>query len=1149
MQKKSCISTIVENMINKNRTLKISLLLIAFAFFNLHASSYSQTKRITLNVSDVPIESVLSEIEEKSEFKFFFKTEEIDVKRQVSINVTKKTIADILKIIFNDGSVDYSVVKKQIVLKRKKVSIPKTSSTKDNNERPKPDVPDQQTVTGLILDGQGVPLPGASIVEKGTTNGVAADFDGNFSITVSGPNSVLVFSSIGFAKQEITVGSQTNITVTMKEDAQSLDEVVIVGYGTQKKSNVTGAISTLGGEDLENRMTEGVAQSMQGKLAGVQVVTTSGAPNSSPSFRIRGYSSTGSSNPLYIVDGLRVTDIGYLNQDSVESIEILKDASSAAIYGAEAGNGVVLITTKKGSRGSNQIFYNMQTAISSQVNRMEMMNADQFKEYWLESGRAVESSFGTANTDWQDVVFNTGLIQRHTIGFQGNNDDGSLYIALSYLKNNGMVVGKKDMNERFAAQINATYDLTPWLSIGTNNSIERGYSIGISENSVTGTGSAVGGAYYYDPTVPVVYENESDVPQHLVDAENAGFNVFRRNGKVYGDSKLMLSNLWNPLGMIDYQDDETWRTNINGVIFGTLKPATGLTFTSRLGYRINNTYHTNYTYPYYWNANQRVENGSFQADNIHNFYYQVENFANYNNTFGKHDFSVVAGMQYISNRAEYQLAETNLLINEAENYRYLDYSSPDANDEIEGNINKTSSISYFGRLGWTYDERYTLQGVFRADAYDLSKLSAQNRWGYFPAFSASWNVSNEKFMENIVSKGTLNSLKFRASWGINGNISSLNNYPYIASLGLGGNTSGSFYSLNGSSGLVTGAYPASILSNANLSWEESRQTNVGLDARLFDNHLSITADYFVKNTTDMLSTASAPAISGATTQTLNAGKIRNSGLEFDFSYNDQFGKLRFGLDANFATVENEVIESPYGAEGRQVGGTNFFEPVTYFEAGYPVWYIRTFIHDRIDEATGLPVYKTAEELGTDDGRDFVGSGIPDFTYGLTLDLAYEGLDLKVFGSGVAGNQNFLAVYRPDLPIANLPEFIYTDRWTPSNTGARLPRANQTDGQYAASDFWVYDASYFKIRQIQLGYSLPSSILESIGLSSMRAFVSLENFFVFTKYPGNDPESVSTVDNGAVEEIFPGFGLGSTVGLDRVSYPAMKQIVFGLNVKL
>lgn len=1107
--------------------MKLTALIFLITSLSLMAGeSYSQETRISLNMKNVQIKDVLLKIENNSEFFFVYNNQLIDVDRNVSINVNNEKISEVLHDVFQDQPVEFQLTDRKIVI------VPVLSSGQQS----------QTKVSGKVTDSSGSSLPGVSVVVKGTTTGTISDGDGKYSLSNVPANATLQFSFVGMKLQEIAVGSKTSINVTLEDETIGLDEVVAIGYGVQKKSNVTGAIASVQSSDIQNRTTEDAGHAIQGKVAGVQVLATSGAPNATTSFRIRGYSNTGSSDPLYIVDGLKVLSINYLNSESIESIEILKDAASAAIYGAEAGNGVVLITTKKGKGGkvsNGQIFYNMQYTSTSQATKMDMMNAQQFKEYWIESGRATAASFGNSDTDWQDVMFGTGQMQLHTIGAQGNNENGSLYVALNYLTNNGMVVGDKDINKRVTAQVNASYKIKPWFTIGTTNSIERGKAKNVSERGGTGTGSAIAGAYFFDPTVPVVYQNDADAPAYLRTAIAAGKNVFRRDGKIYGSSLLMQSNLWNPLGMIDWEDVDSWRTNINGTVFGDFTPIKRLTITSRLGYRIGNDYYTRYQFPYYWNTNQDRTAGTFEARITHSFYFQWENYANYLFTLGKNEFTVMAGMQYARSNNEFQRTTTNGLTNEAPNYRYLDYSSPSANDVVYGNIAEAANISYFSRLSWTYNNRYSLQGTFRADAYDLSKLSSNNRWGYFPAVSGSWTVSNEQFMKNA-SRKIFSTLKVRASWGVNGNISSLNNYPYVSPLALGApsgatDTYNYYYYMSNASGGVNAAYPSNALANPKLTWEESRQTNIGLDARFLKDRLTLGFDYYNKFTTNMLSSRNAPFISGNATQTVNAGKIQNNGLEFELSWKDKIKDFSYSINANLATVHNEVIESPYGATGRTIGGTNFYNiPITYFEAGYPIWYIRTFVTDHIDAVTGLPVYKTAAELGSDDGKAMTGSSIPDFTYGLTLNMAYKGFDLTVFGSGVQGNELFLGVWRSDLPTANLPSFLFTDRWTPTNTNAKYPKANSTDANYTQSDKWVFDASYFKIKQIQLGYTLPSNLIKRAKVSSLRVYGSLENFFTFTSYPGNDPESMAS-------------GGGNTIGLDRISYPSMKSVVFGINV--
>lgn len=1000
-----------------------------------------------------------------------------------------------------------------------------------------------QALKGKVVDEKGEPVIGATVLVVGTQNGTITDLDGNYTLQNVSKNATLRFSYIGFAEQDIAAGGKSVLNVTLREDVKTIDEVVVVGYGVQKKSNVTGAIASVKSEEIQNRSTENVGSALQGKLSGVQVLTTSGAPGASSSFRIRGYSSTVSSpDPLYLVDGLKVSSIDYLDPENIKSVEVLKDAASAAIYGSQAGNGVVLITTKTGANANGKIFYNNLFTFSNPIKSMKMMNASEFKDYWMESGRATAASFQGADTDWQDVMTETGFQQRHTIGAQGGNNNGSYYVSLTYLHNNGIVTGNMDRNERVTGQANGEYKIKPWLTVGTTNSIERGYTHTVSENNITGTGSAIGAAYYFDPTVPIYYENYSDAPAALglLEAERNGLNVFRNEqGKLYGESLVMQSNLWNPMLMRNVYSamfltyDQAWRTNVNGTVYANITPFKDFVFTSRLGYRLNSTYQKAYNPPFYIVPTQISTTALIKGRNDNAAYYQWENYFNYLKTIGKHDFALMAGMEFAKNHFEIINASANGLTSTDENFRYLDYYDATAAQRLMGgsNYNRTN-MSYFGRFGYTYDKKYMMQVNFRADAYDVSKLAAKNRWGYFPSVSLGWVFSNEKFMQKV-NTDIMSYGKLRASWGINGNINSLTDFVYSNTMAL----TSSNYSLT-NKGLITAAAPSTYLENQDLTWEKSKQYDAGVDLRFLKDRLSVTVDYYNKTTTGMLTSTAAPYVSGASSQYVNRGKIRNYGFEFEAGWKDKIGKLGYSINGNLSTVNNKVIESPNG-EGRVAGGANFFMPITFLEAGQPMWYIRGYKHKGIDAQTGLPIYYTAEELGTDDGKTYLGSGIPKFTYGITLKLDYRNFDFTAFGSGVYGNEMFLAIYRPDLPVANMPEFVYNDRWTSSNTtNCKYPRANNTDGgmsgKYNSSDFFVYDASYFKLKQLQLGYTVPTSLLKNIYVSSLRLYVSGENLFTITDYPGNDPESMSST-------------YGNSISIDRINYPSTRNFIFGANI--
>ncbi|MCW3787323.1 TonB-dependent receptor [Plebeiibacterium sediminum] len=1119
------------------KIMRITLFLILISAFEMYATdSYSQKTILSLNVQEKSLEEALDEIEQASEFYFLYSEKLVDTKRVVSINVKEAKIEKILDDLFSDTEIKYQIIDRKILL------APEFDAEQEIQQETK-------SIEGTVKDVSGAPLPGVTIVVLGTTNGIITDLDGKYKLDNVKPTDVLEFSFIGMDKQDIPVENRTRIDVVMKESTIGLEEVVAVGYGVQKKSDLTGSIASVNVDELKNRSTSDVGKTMQGKVAGVQILSLSGAPGTSPTFRVRGYSNNGTSDPLYIVDGLKVDDIGYLDPNNVESVEVLKDAASAAIYGAEAGNGVVLITTRSGKAAASRFFYNGMYSNQSQTNKMKMMNASQFKEYWMQAGQP-ESAFQNGDTDWNDVIFENGMRQSHSIGFEGGTEQASYYASITYNSDNGMVIGDEDTNERLAAQVNASYKVNDWLKVGTTNSLERGKVVSVSSNDATASGSVIGGAYFYDPTVPEYYTNDSQAPDglNLLGAEADGFNILRNSdGQIYGASLLQQSTLWNPRGMIENFKNETWRSNINGTMYAELTPLEGLIFTSRIGYRFGNLHISNYSDGWYWNPNQFVKNGALSAELSHNVYVQWENFANYMFSLGDHDFTAMAGMKYSNNNNTFISAETTSLANDAENYRYLDYSSVDATDNVGGNNINARSLSYFGRLGWSYQSKYMLMASFRADAFDASKLSKENRWGYFPAVSGGWVISNEEFFQNLGIEKLLSYFKLRASWGINGNVDVLRDYPYTSSLILGNG----YYNFNNQ--LLTGAAPSNQLPNNELTWEESEQTNFGFDARFFNSHLSFSLDYYRKVTNGLLATGPAPVISGTSTVVQNIGEIENSGVEMELSYKGSIGKLKYQLSGNLATLHNEVLESPYG-EGRFAGGGGFLTDATYFEKGYPIWYLRTYQVDHIDETTGQPIYKTGEELGSDDGKDYAGSAIPDFTYGATISAEFKNIDLRIFGAGQHGSELFFGVVRPDLPIMNLPEFVYKDHWTASNTQASKPSSQvyqsfPSAANYASSDHWVFNSSYFKIKEIQLGYTLPSSLTKKLRVSSLRVYTSLENFFVFTDYPGIDPESMSGTQNGDTVTIpgGPTLSLGGGMGVDRVQYPAMKQVVFGINL--
>ncbi len=995
------------------------------------------------------------------------------------------------------------------------------------------------TVKGKVTDSRGEPVIGATVMLSGNqTVGTQTGLDGDYSISVPS-NASLIFSCIGYATQTIALSGRTNIDVVLAEDAEFLEETVVIGYGVQKKSDITGAIASVKESDLENRTSIDVAQALQGKAAGVQIVNSSGAPGSASSIQIRGYSSNSKTSPLMIVDGLKVNDISYLDPETIASIEILKDAASAAIYGVEAGNGVVLVTTKSGQKGSGRVFYNFQHSIQNVAHLPAMMNAREYMDYMVLAGAATQEGFdydGHTDTRWTDYMLETGHQQRHTVGVEGGNDRAKFYTSLSYTDNNGIIKGDKDIFNRFVGQINAEYKVKDWLTVGVNTTIDRSVRRAVSE-SVTTSESVLGAMFVGDPTTPYLYDDNA-IPGRVQNLINSGYKIPRdADGHVYGISPFNeTSYMWNPKAILDRQDNETQSFRVRGTAYANFTPVKGLVITSRFGFQGGYSHTNTYNHEVYISAktNQAMSISGSTNDRL---YYQWENFANYTKAFGRHELTAMAGMSYQQTNTDNLRASADQLSNDTPSFRYLNNAVNTTGMSVGGQPEVRANMSYFGRIGYSFANRYFLQANFRADAYDSSKLDKNHRWGYFPSVSVGWTVSNEPFMQNIKDALSLTFLKLRASWGVNGNVNALGEYQYASSL-----ESRSSYGNNLNGTFLVGVRPSKILPNPSIRWETSRQVDVGMDLRMFKERLTFSVDWYNKNTHDLLTRTTAPANTGAEEVYVNAGLVNNHGTEFELGWKDTIGDFSYGISGNLSTVHNKVVE---GTSKDRVPGQKIWSSydVTYFEEGYPLWYLRTFFVDHIDPETGAAVYKDfPDENGVKDGvitpddRAFAGSGIPDFTYGVTLNLAYKGFDLLVLGAGSQGAELLYAVGRADALQQNTLRMFYTDAWkNPSSTGYTYPKPDSGDKYYRTSNLRVYDASFFKIKQIQLGYTLPRKLVKKIAMNSLRAYVSLDDWFTFTKYPGLDPET-SHAGSSA-----------SGLGVDYGSYPISKKLVFGVNI--
>ncbi len=1007
-----------------------------------------------------------------------------------------------------------------------------------------------RAISGTVRDAEGQPVIGAAVVVAGQQSlGVMTDTDGKYAFSVPAGATIEV-SCIGYVSQTAKVGSKSTYDFILAEDSQLLEETVVIGYGVQKKSDLTGSVASVKSTDLMNRSTTDAAAALQGKAAGVQILNNSGAPGSGAQIRVRGYSSnSGSIGPLLIVDGLKVDNIQYLDPSMIANMEILKDAASAAIYGAEAGNGVVLITTKSGAaqNGTANISYSASFTNQRLGKKAELFDAFEYIDYQKAIGNVtdellVANKWDGQNHDWFDAVFAPSWAQQHAVTFSGGNNKGHFFSSLNYVKNNGIVKGDKDVYKRLSAQINADYSLFKWFTVGTNTSIEKWETKSVSGSSY---GSMLNSVMSLDPLTPAYYSRIEDctpgMQQHYAD----GDIILRdpnHNNDFYATSRWLDEATGNPLLQRDRTDSYGGGLNVRGSLFANVTPLKGLVYTSRFGYRIAQSSSHSYSTPYWATPMANAVEYNISANVNTSYYYQWENFVNYNQTFGKHSIGAMAGMSYIENNydnASMSSSGKDILQYYLPQYQYISYLKKDAVKNMSNAPGRSASIAYFGRLSYSYADRYSLQANFRADAFDSSKLSKQNRWGYFPSVSAGWTISNESFVKDNVDRSILSFLKIRGSWGINGNISVLNGYPYTATISV----NGQWYQYNpstGTGGLTYGSGPTE-LANPDLKWETSEQIDLGLDARMFNSRLTLGFDWYRKMTRDLLiSIAPVPEI-GVKSTYVNAGNVLNTGVELELGWKDSIGDFTYSVNANMATLHNEVL-SLHKAVPRienMVSGLNN-QVRSAFEAGYPIWYFRGYKYAGVDSETGAPLYYNADgkvvDSVNDNDRQFIGKAIPDATYGITINLGYKGFDFSVFGTGTIGNDIFSMLYSADRPKTNSLTHFWRNSWKAPGGDAKYPESGKVanDWIFWSSSASVFNGSYFKFKQIQLGYTLPRNLTRKVMINDLRLYVSLDDFFTISSYPGCDPETATTGNSG-------------TMGYDLGTYPTMKKVIMGVNL--
>ncbi|HEX7846974.1 MAG TPA: TonB-dependent receptor [Chitinophagaceae bacterium] len=1128
-------------------TMKFTILFVAVLSLQSLARGYGQDN-ISLSLEKANLKKAFKAIEDQGVFRFVYKDEILPREFRVSIHVQDRPLNEVLEKILTNTTLTYRRLGSNLVVITNQQSADKLPPGKEL-EAP-------VVISGRITDEKGDALGGVSVLEKGTVNGSVTKDDGLFVINVSSADATLIVSYIGFLTQEVKLDGKNSVTIQMTATNRNISEVIVVGYGQQRRSLSTGAISSVKAEQLTSVSSTRIDQALQGRTAGVLVLPTSGQPGAGLNIRIRGAGSNRNSNPLYIIDGVRAGGIEYLDPSEVASIEILKDAASAAIYGAEGANGVIIITTKTGKRNTSEITYSGQYSVQSlKEGFIKMMNAQQYQQYLQEAGvanaptQADVANIGTG-TNWLNEVIQTAPQQHHSLQFSGGTDRSSYLIGGSIFTQEGIVGGDKARFNRYTVRFNGDHKVKNWITVGNRLSYTQHRRRAISENNEFG--SILSSALVMDPITPVVYTGT--LPAHVQTALTSSTpsgvpisSLLRRdpNGNLYGISNFLKGEYGNPISRIGLAKGENVQNKIVGSVYADISPFKGFVFTSRFG--LDAAFQTGHGWnPTFWYSSESLNTVATGYDYSNNWYtWQWENFGTYKRSFGDHNFTLLAGVAAIKTKEYHIGASYSGLFKEDDRFSYADFV-PNTQDLVGSNSFIYSLASAFGRLSYTYKDKYLFNGSLRRDG--SSKLAPGQQWKTYPAVSAGWIISNESFFDNVLA-GKLNYAKLRGSWGQNGNVSSVGIGEWMNAI----NASSQYLDANGN--VIVGASP-NALANPTLTWETSEQFDIGADFGFFNNRLSLTIDYYKKTTKDLLTGGTPPDFVGNVLRTANAGNVVNKGWEFEVSYNNKTtaGKnvLTYEISANLSTLDNEVTYLDPNSPVIFGAGIGTGWSATAMQVGFPVWYFNGYKTEGIFQnqaqiadylsKTGITGYapKPGEPIVVDVNGDkqispgdmtYIGSPHPSLTFGGRVSLAYKGFDLLVFVQGQTGNDILMGFNRTDRSTANKPYFFFANRWTGEGSTNKWFASNTSNPYIYNSDLMIFDGAYTRIRQLQLGYTLPASIGNKINIKNARLYVSLDDFFTFTKYPGVDPEGGSNGQN--------------SIGIDRGGYPIPRKAIVGL----
>lgn len=1022
----------------------------------------------------------------------------------------------------------------------------------------------QPHLTGTVVDVQGEPVIGAAVRIAGTTTGTVTGIDGQFALEATEGAKIEV-SYLGYLTVELTakeLRSQGG-KVVLREDTQALEEVVVVGYGVQKKSVVTAAISKVSAEDLENVIPTRVDNMLKGKASGVTITSSSGQPGAGARVNIRGVGTINDASPLYVVDGMPVDNIDYLNPTDIASIEVLKDAASAAIYGTKGANGVILVTTKSGELNQRaHVSYDMSVGFQNPWKQKAVLNGPWYQtilnEARLNDGSAPYFQQITTDpgTNWQDQLFNYNApVQTHQVSVNGGSDKVTYFVSFGYFDHQGIVGGNfgRSNYTRYSVRSNNVYKVLDntaertWLNrltFTSNLSYTNSASTGIAENSAFY--SPLGSALLIDPTQPLYATDPDAVLAKYPDA------VKDKNGKVYSIPDITMSEVINPVANLELPAGWNRVDRFTANLTGELQLYPDLVWKTSFNADFSFNRYDGYGYPYYLSSGGAGSShtSSVSASQSRTFTWQVENTLSYNHTFGgDHEFGVLIGQSATKTAYSYVSGTAYDLPSNDPYKATIDYTQGTREEQsTAGGRSYSAGASYFARVNYNYKERYIFQASLRCDGSD--KFGTNNRWGFFPSFSLGWNIAHEDFWANAPEEWS--ALKLRGSWGMNGN-DRISSFAYTSLIVSGSNYT---FGRGEEEKIVTGVRQGR-LANADLKWETSRQMDIGMEMGFLSNALNLNLDWYYKTTEDMLMPALLPAYVGIEQPWTNGGKMLNWGIEADLSYKWHAGPVNFSISGNISYLKNRLIDYGNEAGASNLDNVQGVGIVSRAENGevYPFFYgyktdglfqteaeVKSYVNSNGDllQPNARPgdvrfVDFNGDGKIDDNDRTKIGKGMPDITYSLTYGMDFYGVDLNLFFQGVGGNQVFDATRRPDLSLSNQPAWIL-NRWTGPNTSTRIPRMTEQDpnDNWRSSDLYIKNGAYLRLKTLQVGYSFPKAWMKKIHFTKIRLYFSAENLLTITGYDGFDPE----IGSG-----------GTSIGIDAGCYPQSRTMSFGANITL